>query len=106
MNAHLAGQVERWEKIWRMAVDSTDAERELQRLCWLEEFVFHCGQEISRVEYEALQRQIEAGEMKLSELRGDVPKTLIPGCSQLVDSARAMEGDSDASKTHVFEAST
>jgi hypothetical protein len=103
MIARLAGQVERWEKYWRAVIDPAEVERELRRLRWFEEFVFHCGAEISREHYEALQRQIEAGELKLTELGGDVSKTLIPERSQLVDTTTAAEGDSDASKTCVFE---
>ncbi len=77
-DAQLARQVETWKKYWETVTDSGDVERQLQKLRWLEEFAFHCGPEISRQRYEALQRQIEAGEAKLLELRGDVLKILSP----------------------------
>ena len=84
-DAPLARQVETWKKYWANATDWRDVEGQLRKLRWLEEFVFHCGPEISRDQYRALELQIEAGEEKLSELRGDVPKTPPPAHPQLPD---------------------
>ena len=74
-DAQLARQVEAWKKYWETVTSSDEAEHQLRRLRCLEEFAFHCGPEISRDQYRALQHEIGAGEAKLSELRGNVPKT-------------------------------
>lgn len=69
---NLVTQVEKWRAYWQRATDVADVERQLRKLRWLEEFAFHCGQEITPDMFRALQQQIEAGERKLAELLGDV----------------------------------
>ena len=68
---NLGTQIEKWRAYWRRATDPADVERQLSKLRWLEEFVFHCGTEITAEEFRALQQQLEAGEKKLAELRGE-----------------------------------
>jgi len=74
-DAQLARQVETWKKYWETVTDSGDAERQLRRLRWLEEFAFHCGPEITPQHFLALEGQIERGERRLAELRGDWPQS-------------------------------
>ena len=69
---NLMTQVETWRAYWHHASDPGDVERQLGRLRWLEDFAFHCGGAIHADEFRALQQQIEAGEKKLAELRGDL----------------------------------
>jgi hypothetical protein len=72
---NIATQVERWKRFWRTATDPAEVERTLERLRWLEEFAFHCGPEITPQHFLALEGQIERGERKLAELRGDLPQS-------------------------------
>jgi len=67
----LARQMEQWKKFWDSVFHPADVERQLQKLRWLEEFAFHCGTAISVEQYRAVEIQIEAGEKKFAELRGD-----------------------------------
>jgi len=68
---NLTTQVETWRTYWQRVTDAGDVDRQLARLRWLEEFTFHCGNVVHIDEFRALQQQIEMGERKLAELRGD-----------------------------------
>lgn len=63
-------QVEAWRTYWQRVTDPSEVERQIQRLRWLEEFAFHCGNAVGVDEFRGLQQQIETGEKKLAELRG------------------------------------
>jgi hypothetical protein len=104
-DASLARQVETWKKYWANATDPEDVKGQLRKLRWLEEFVFHCGPEISRHQYKALEMQIEAGEAKLAELSGDVPKTRSPAPSQPSDYTSSEAVKNGGPETLVFGAS-
>ena len=101
-DAQLARQVESWKKYWDTVTDSGDVDRQLHRLRWVEEFAFHCGTEISRDQYQALEQEIEAGEAKFSELRGDVPKTPSPAHPQVPESSHSKFAENCVRETLVF----
>jgi hypothetical protein len=69
---------EKWRAYWQHVTDPADVERQLARLRWLDEYSFHCEGAIPADYFRALQQQIESGEKKLAELRGDDLKTLPP----------------------------
>ena len=71
-----------WEEYWRTTVDVSEVERQLRKLRMLEDFAFHCGTAIAFEQYRAVQIQVEAGEKKLAELRGDF--FVIPNAPQPV----------------------
>jgi hypothetical protein len=68
-------QIEGWASYRKSVTDLVEVERALERLRWLEEFVFHCGPEISIEYFQALQQQIEFAEKKLAELGGGGGRT-------------------------------
>lgn len=69
---NLASQLERWAKFWREVNTPEDVEWQLRNLLWLESFAFQSGNAISIEQYCALQQQIEIGQKKLAELRGEL----------------------------------
>jgi hypothetical protein len=68
---NLITQAERWHSYWQTVLDAADAERQLSRLRWLNDFAFCCGSAVHAEEFRALQQQIEAGEKTIAELNGD-----------------------------------
>jgi hypothetical protein len=88
---NLITQMERWHRDWRTLTDAADAERQLRRLRWLEDFAFRSGPEIRVEEFRALQQLIEMGEKKLAELSAD------GGAKPPVDNAVPESRDSSTS---------
>ena len=69
----LARQTEEWKIFWEKVYDAAEVERQLRKLRWLEEFAFHCKRDAVTPEmFRALSKQIERGEEKLRELRGEI----------------------------------
>ena len=105
---NLATQVERWNKFWITAAHHSELERPLERLRWLEEFTFHCGPEITRQDFQALQEQLEKGNTRLAELQGDfesklsVAKTPFPAGSQVTETKWRRKAVSGVAERSVF----
>jgi len=70
----LARQMEEWKIFWERVPDPFEVERQLRKLRWLEGFAFHSkGNAVTPEMFRALTKQIETGEAKLRELRGEEP---------------------------------
>jgi hypothetical protein len=103
---------ERWRAYWRHVTDLADVRRQLVRLRWLEEFIFHCGPEITPQDFQAVQEQIARGERRLAELEGDFvapsaacPETPSPARSEVVHSTPAPKRVSGLPESSVSGAS-
>jgi hypothetical protein len=107
---NLVTEIERWHKYWTTVKDADDAERQLCRLCWLDDFAFHCGGAITAEEFRTLQQQIEIGQRKLAELCGEqpvelesaVPKTTRNHTLRTFENAWPAHDEIAVTKTHDF----
>ena len=99
---NLTTQVERWHKYWRTVTSAADAERQLKRLYFAQEFVFASGPAIRPEYVRALHEQIEIGEKKLAKLHGDLD---LPVCSETPSApTRISDAETKSGPTQTVEA--